>query len=487
MRLPSGSLVELAEDCRVSLCKYFGRVYSDPNWVKRRVETVKLVDLRRIERRVTLDIDAHRLKSLAQGCGFELDANSADPVLPVPLTLLKKGLYLDFDVRDSTGGSLPLVTSDEDSCAAQSIMFDSLSRSGLLSSLTTDMGDLLYSIARSSPSEDDVLALNQPDPEDVNIDAWDLTRFRGNIKSDDDATWKSLFENEQFKRLVATFTLSYLPIIYIDACNPRQLIKYRFVESEFFFSARKWSQRLSVRPSSVIVEAPAFGRAEREHLRLIAPSGINIIDMGVVRVVTAADTAAGFRPRGTNDRYQARVALERGALYASRADKVRHVVVADVQPDSSEFLTPAFFAVAIAAVLLLGGGIYQMLAQVFSDVQSTIALLLTVPSAAAAFLARSGEHRVLSRLLRVPRVLVGITVVGSIASAGTLVAKTALRTPSADKAHTIISWIWIGSGSYATAVALLLGLTAVAVLIRERRAVAKSSVTEDRVFETFRG
>ena len=72
----------------------------DAGWVRRRVDTVRFVDSATLARSVTLDLDLAQVREAAVAAGFPTHA------VPVPLAVLRKGLLLDFDLRDASGEAL---------------------------------------------------------------------------------------------------------------------------------------------------------------------------------------------------------------------------------------------------------------------------------------------------------------------------------------------------------------------------------------------
>lgn len=450
MRLDSGPA---SLDEAMTLGTYFCSLIDNPSWIRRRVETVHIVDTQRVERRVTLDIDVDRVRDFAAGAGLEVG-----PVkkLPVPLTLLTKTLLLDVDVRDQSGSSLAIATSHEDSRAAHAMILCRIQQELPLLTLTPLVVERLYSIAKEMPSKSDFDALanvGQSRP----IAAWRLADGSQIPTELDREAWRQLFANERVLATIADFTRLFMPTIYLGAETGLAIVKYRYVEQEPIMPRMSWGERLGLSPSTTLIEAPAAGRAEREHLRLVAPNGVSIIDMVLGRIVQASPAP---RPSQT---FQRRVALERGVLYSSGLERGNYVAFADIVPNVSEFTLPALAATLLSSALLLGGAWYQHAVGPLQDAQSAIALLLLAPSTVAAFLTRRGEHQLLGRILAWPRLLVGMTTLWSLVAAVSIVLQQ--QTPRDGLISPIsqsgVEATWWVAGTYCLLVSLLLAVVAV--------------------------
>lgn len=425
---------------------------------------------------MTIDIDMAEVAERAKKFGVVAD----DHRLPIPITLLRKNLLLDIDIRDGAGSALPLVTSDEDSAAAHAALVY-LAKKVAGASLSSKMIDKLYTIGRLMPDYRDLDAFVGVPEDDRMIVTWDLSLDNPDLSDAEATTWDSLFADLAFKKMVLLFTTSFMPIVFLDSRVPRQVIKYRYVESEEVMPPQSVYQALCLTPTLARIQAPTAGRAERDHLRLLAPPGVTITGMELARIKDETDLLPGGRPSNHRDRFEFRVASERGVVYTTGVRPARHFAYAGFQPDSSEFLTPATIAVGVSALLLALGAIFQWRIGVFTDAQSTIALVLALPSLAAAFLARRGEHRMLSRLLRVPRILVGGTALMSLAAAAVLVAHGALPKPPdefKDEVNWIrqqwVAWVWTIAGAYSALVTTLLLVIMARVVHFERSVVSNS-------------
>ncbi|WP_143483682.1 hypothetical protein [Propionicimonas paludicola] len=434
--------------------------------MRRRVETVHIVDLKRVERRVTLDIDMERVAERARDAGVDGEHVRK---LPVPLAMLQKTLLLDVDVRDHSGGAVSIATSHEDSQAAHATMLSRIAEHMPGIELSDYLIQKLYVIAKDMPSKTDYEKLVSGDPASRDIDAWTLGGENGVIpNAKDSAVWDAVFENEHIVPTIVDFTRLFMPTIYLRKDGGLTLVKLRYVERESIITRRRNAGRIGWEPASILIEAPAVGRAEREHLRLIAPPGLSLTEMTLARIQD------GSPPAGKQT-FERRVTHERGVLYSSGLQVGSYLALARLVPSAAEFAIPAMITTGISALLLLVGAWYQATFGILADAQSTIALLLLAPSTVAAYLTRRGEHKLLGRVLIWPKVLVGITVLGSLLAAGSMVLVRNQLGPY--QVWPVVALdlvrIWTTTGAYSLLVAVVLAVSA----IRGRMAMSKVDET----------
>src|SRR5256885_16598585 len=79
-----------------------GRLLKWDGWVNRRIEALELMDPLRFKRKVSLDFRYPHDHPVAE---YSPDN---EPIVLVPLTLLRKRTLIDFSLRDETGAVLPL-------------------------------------------------------------------------------------------------------------------------------------------------------------------------------------------------------------------------------------------------------------------------------------------------------------------------------------------------------------------------------------------
>lgn len=73
---------------------YFLSLYTDRSWIIRRVEHISMLDLSRVERRTSVDLDLRVLHERYMEVGLPKHGE-----ILVPFGLLEKKPHLDFDVQ----------------------------------------------------------------------------------------------------------------------------------------------------------------------------------------------------------------------------------------------------------------------------------------------------------------------------------------------------------------------------------------------------
>lgn len=93
-----------------------GRLLKWDSWVNRRIEALELKDPLRLIRRVSLDFRYPHDHPAAE---YSPDN---EPIVLVPLTLLRKRTLIDFSLRDETGAVLPLLTRTQNANVAAAVL-----------------------------------------------------------------------------------------------------------------------------------------------------------------------------------------------------------------------------------------------------------------------------------------------------------------------------------------------------------------------------
>jgi len=439
------------------LGKYFLSLDDDPSWVIRRVETVKLVDSDRVERRITLDIDLVELKARALAAGYT-DAQAKNVL--VPLSLCVKDLIVDYDILDIDGRSLSVLPSDCDARVAQLMMAEALVGSPQeLGSAHQQLLHKLYEIAKSFPTlQDRYLVQGMLSG---NVDAWSI-REKDVPDPAVRKKWIELFSNETFLRLVSTFTTSYMPIVSlpVDGAD-KTIVKFRYVDRGAQ-TTKGFLGALALAPVGYFVEPPMLGHTPRWHLRIVAPEETHVTSIGLSEIVRNDEGKTGVSPAILSDvTYDSRTVPERGLLHLESDSRLTSTYLAGMSlvPDLAGFIQPAL-ASAIVSALILGAGaiaeaasVHVLTQTISGSLDAAIALLLLIPSAYALHASRPGEHTIRASLLFWPRAIlvssVGAVIVASIA---VLIGKVL---PSG-----VLAWTWGGAAIWAALTAGYLGAVA---------------------------
>lgn len=365
-----------------------------PNWVSRRVETVRIPDHESLEireRSVSIDVDAKELRSRLQSRGLPIDS------VVIPLGLVPKGLMLDFDVRLDSGVTTSLLTRQEDASVGSLVLLAAIRRGGNSKRLSKEIVNALQRLSFDfpiMPAEDGELALSTdklPPPDQLSV------RF----KSD----WDAIQEDPRVRRLMRQFAESYLPLAKLELNSSRVIIKYRRLENDvdstmkFLASRRGPDKRWAFyqkRPYwPVVIRAGHIGRATSEHLRVVAPEGTNFV---FAMLSPAPD---GERPISL--RYNSRISLERAAMYTNGVAAGDYYFVAALVPSLGGFIRPSLWLTGIVAFVLGLGAVaeelWMFLETARESTDAAVTLLLVVPTLFVAYILREGEHHVRRRLL----------------------------------------------------------------------------------------
>ena len=342
-------------------------------------------------------------------------------------------------------------------------------------SLNPAVAQKLFDIAARMPTANEVGLLTSPGSAVIKF--WQIDESLTVSKSDVDQ-WTSFFDLDSFAGLVVRFSLQYMLTVMVDTSEDGvALLKFRHVEVSRFSSQRNVFQKLGIDSSYFLIEAPAAGRAAREHFRLIAPSGTFFESVTMVALSEYFDKGAGKPiPAVSSSSYQARLTPERTVVYTRNIAEDDYAVAVSMRPMLSAFVRPALYSVLASFLLLLGGFLtelkYSSLTNGSSSTGAAVAILLLFPSGVSAYLAREGEHEILKELLAYCRLVVALSGAVTILSAGFVVVHAS---------HRAIEWCWAASAAYCFLV--LLTLTVVFVASRQSyKSVAHDSrelISED--------
>lgn len=395
------------------------------DWTVRRVETVRFLDYARLERRVTLDLDPADLarRAIAAGIGPRRLGRRRPPgTVAVPLMRLKKQLVLDLDLVGQESRSLHVMSSDQDSHAACSVLLAVLEDDGYrISSIPESVVWTMYSVVRAHDSRElDRLmgALGNASQEKDQLA----------LSSEDRNAWMQILESDVFFQTLLDFSESYLlmaDVPALDGADPI-IVKIRHVEeadhATRHLSAVSSLDRFGLTAQRVRVAATGIGTAQREHTRVIAPEGSSI-HRGRLMV---------DGQRVAEDTYESRETFERMVVYTSNRGPSRYSIDVSIEPSLGSFFVPAALITGFMSIVLLlatwlqlvdnrfsdkplggvfemvrlGSGTFDLEGASRGDLDAAVTILALVPSLLAVYFARAGEHQMVSRLLITPRLLV---------------------------------------------------------------------------------
>lgn len=406
MQLPEGSQ-NWADIARLG--RYFLDLVEDPSWVQRRVTVIDFVDLQRARRSVSMTISGPELLRRARKHQISI-ANG----IFIPLELMPKGLLVDFSIRDGNGAAIPLATSSRDSVAAQALILACAEKSGIdpieFSSAAIDK---VYDIAHAFPTDDIVQAVSSGINNDSLKKLWGIQTGQSSNALQVD-TWDRAFGDPKFRQFMATFTLQFMPIVFVTSgsLDTDFILKTSITDSEPVLGQRSIKERLAIDGVLIQYTATNSGLAQREHIRLNAPEGTFATEPIVTQGLSDTEEASGtLRPSNSIHQMTTRSAA---TLYLNSESSDVYNLYLELRPTTRSFLIPSFISVASAMLILTLGVILHASDGRLNNIAtatsgSTVALLLIIPSLVSAYFAQPGEHEVRASLLAVPRFVVGMS------------------------------------------------------------------------------
>lgn len=384
-------------------------------WVRRRVETVRFLDAQTVKRSVTLDI------GMAEVC-------AAAPIPPlvesrplVPLTLMRKDLLMNFDLRGRSGAALPVVPREVDAYMAWSALAQSASTALGLDVATRYPGISrhLREIAWCFPDDDDSVDLRAED-----LNTWNAHGF----VDDELRTWEDLVADPGFQKVLRDFTFGFLLVTQLEVGPHLEIVKLTYrqnIDPKLYVA-----ESIGLAPIELDIDMPGLALDRGHHVRVEAPAGLVLTDVGIFRLIEARDAAAdpadGPTPRVFS--YQKRADAEWAEVYtappAGRADD--HVLAVHMSVSLSGFLRSAWLATLFTVALLVISRLRlnDVEQAIDSRAGAAVAIALIGPSLLSAYLVRPDEHAITSRLIRPLRyavaacALVGYAGAGIVALAG---------------------------------------------------------------------
>lgn len=335
-------------------------------WVHRRVESVQFVGQSRVRRHISVDFRLPRA-----------EFNGGEPLAAalhlVPLTFLQKVPLTSFDLRDESGRALPLLTRHENAWVSWSIL---AAAAELVLGRRPSEAVIAVLIDITMSNEEEALAAVESLNE-VDVDG------------------QTLSGSDFFRDLANDFARYFLLLVPVTPDpGARRILKFSYDEPfpwDSIWQARRGiAARLNWRDTQFIFELPAVGYGGSFHFELKPPAGLEIsraeisaesLDGSKYTEVTSGPTTAG------------------------------HVYLSDVpsgsfglakvwlRPERRGLLRSSLFITLATAALLAAGNIFQSELRELRTGGSGGSLLLAVPGAIAAFIARPGEHQFVSRIL----------------------------------------------------------------------------------------
>lgn len=398
------------------LGQYYDDLIREDTWIRRRVDTIRLLDRDRVEHKVTLDIDNEKLGVIAKRWSL------VGAEIPIPLEHIKKELQLDLDVKDQSGVPLAVTPSDDDSKIAYGLVLAAIERHKIdPDTLTPRIHQQLYRMAQR-PSLDVLKDITERAKAPGYKSKKGVERVQ--LDGPDVEQWRTLLSvDEIFGRLLQLTQSYFLSTTIAAKPDGVTMVKFRYVEvPETVGSAPFFLRNLGFTSPKIYVPAPGVGTAQREHTRVQAPEGSLISTAKLVSndgYIGSTDTDV---PEG---KYGKRESHERAVVYTSHLPATStYGVVLRVVPTLNYFFVPAWVSTLVLTIFLVVAQYVQWcghyLTRDTTNADAVFAMLGLVPSLVSAYLIRAGEHQIVARLQFVPRVLLFLAALSAVFVGGTI-------------------------------------------------------------------
>lgn len=388
-----------------------GVLFTMPEWVIRRVESVRPADNRRFRRQMSVDFRFPRASLDA--------ARTAFSSVPLPLSYLAKGDLSAFDLWDESNCRLPLLTSRENTVVMGAVVRAAFDRLG--ASLDDESVGHLHDVIRSAPG-DAAGVLDGLIDQVPNVGPA-LEPLRSWLRS--------------VLGLLPGHFVMLADIGGLDQLERRRIVKFAYDQpTRINPGGRHVATELALHPLGVRIPLPAVLLASSYHFEFLVPDGLAIsaawlyADPGRTQLLARSVTAAGQDPSPL-----VHLSCREAVPYDAVAEAFVHVrPVAGGPLRAARWLTTSaallFATLYFAAGRLMAasgvggprsGGTTSGNTSVGTNLGIPVTLLLVVPGLAAALLGRPGEHVMASSRLRGVRLLSILTSVLLFVSAGFLV------------------------------------------------------------------
>ncbi len=394
----------------------FGLLLAEESWIHRRVETIHMLSTQVLRRYVSVDF------TVPQGARGNLEIGGSGQSF-VPLAALAKRPLRNFDLRDESGASVPVLGSDHNGPLAHSSLLGVVRRP-------------LDGIGQDEPTEQlsaDLkwVALGDPQEADQAISRIVQAAKTGSREC------QAVLDDDAAVFLLADLADNYLLVALCDDVSKRRILKFSYEET-FATATPGFIERLGWRPLLVGLDAPGASRGASYHAEVVIPEELRF------NVCFLYDEETGETFASDED-------ADRAALHAARVPLgSRTALLFGLQAERTSFPIVGCIVAWITGLLLLTGAIAGDLDPRRAD--SAVAVLLAASAVFAGAIARSGEHRIVQVLFAGPRLLLALTALSALVAGGSL----AYGLPS--KAICTIWWI---AAAASLAAAVMLTITAV--------------------------
>lgn len=383
-------------------------VLHSSDWVRRRVETIEILDEHNFRRYVSIDIDMNMLRGILMAAESGVDTGTSISRFPIPLALIPKGLLIDIDILDPSGVSLSLCDSDGMADISRNIAaWQIASRCNEGSMLLKNVDRILEGLGADVP----LMAL-----EPLDDGAFAHLAAVKRLGKEAQAEWRQIIADRDFTEIINDLRSNFILGCYIPVASGSYVLSYNWTENRNNLNSMgvELPAQAGGFATYFSLMARDVGTATREHLRVVAPKGTfmgSSIFVPSRRVMEDEEIL-----------YYDRESPERLIFYTKNLLRQPYYVIGTIWPDLKGFRTPSLILPIVSFVVLLLGGGAQMLDSVaemsgwdlaapfdilaqFQDprgqaLSAVFNLLVLLPSVLVAFIVREGEHELRQKLLR---------------------------------------------------------------------------------------
>jgi hypothetical protein len=377
-----------------------------PSWVHRRTERIEVISDDRVVRHVTVDFTAPDIRFWKQ-----------KRETLVPLSLLRKGLLVGFDLTDESGRALPMLTRSDNSRLSLAMLLahagivverELLGLQDLSPSVRTDLADVVEADLQAAVAA--------------------VSRFERFTSLQHYCIWR---DEDALRPLISALSENFVMYVLLDAePGERRIIKFSYEDDlpqreEGAPSGAVRRQRLVLPPLSYRLSLPMVSAAASYHIEVRSPERIGIgsavftiprpetelegateLSRTIATDSSTDDPLDELLPLKPSGLPPAAVGLDTVHMYVTQqpAGSVGVIEFAFV-PRPEGFLPEALAMTAIAAAVFAGGLLAYAL-HWHRLPEASAALLVAVPGVFAGWLAQAAEHRLVQQLALTLRLLV---------------------------------------------------------------------------------
>lgn len=407
------------EDKWIAAGRAVARLFSGrPGWIHRRVETIEILTYEETSTRVSVDF------TLTRADREQLAVS--DSLCVVPVGALDKAPKSHFDFVDESGSSVPAGTKEQNSLLS-TVALTSLAARALPPNLDSNTVDEIL---------DEIEQIVVSDGDEGRERA--LRLARGN------ESWKrALRADDDFVDLAATLASNYVIYAFLPVDQPdRRVLKYSFGFDGFSKGKETLKDRLARLASSPDGYEFRYGChgvdwCDSFHFELVIPEEIRAVEAGFVVAGTDmlidepqrnADRVSLYFPRGT--RYDESKGVEAGTIL--------------VPERSGAITTMALVSLLVALVMIAGA--WRNVQNIGEE--TAVSLLLVGVSVIGGVASNRGQHKLVRKVFKGPRIALVVLLASAVAGALCLSFWEPCERPG---------WLWLAATVCATLSFLRMG------------------------------